>query len=270
MIDKYRDELLQSFLDNYSRIYLIDLEKDTIVKIQESEDAPEFDPVRQNRYSEFNRVYSCTMLEPEYSQWRETMGSVENIRKVLANRNCFTLSYQMKDGRWMKVENRILEKRDGVPIKVFACIPREEKDRLAESEKILEDRDIGLSDLITVSEKRLKEAREKLYMGVLALDAISTCEVNITRNTVIAAIGNNEDIFYQDSIDIPCPFDVLVGEWEKRILSDNVDQFRKLLTRENLITLYGMGERSLDRVYGEGQVRQQSLAQRDHCALQER
>ena len=32
MIDKYKDELLQSFLDNYCRIYLIDLEEDSIVK----------------------------------------------------------------------------------------------------------------------------------------------------------------------------------------------------------------------------------------------
>ena len=35
MIDKYKDELLQSFLDNYCRIYLIDLEEDSIVKISE-------------------------------------------------------------------------------------------------------------------------------------------------------------------------------------------------------------------------------------------
>ena len=244
MIDKYRDELLKSFLDNYSRVYLIDLEKDTIVKIQESEGAPEFDPVRQNRYSEFNRVYSYTMLEPEYSQWREMMGSVENIRKVLADRNSFTLSYQMKDGRWMKVENRILEKRDGVPVKVFACIPKEETDRLAENEKILEDRH-DLSSLVTSSERRHREAREKLYKGVLAIDTLSTCEVNVTRNTVIAAIGNNDDIFYQEAIDIPSPFDALVKKWEDRILSDNVDQFREQMTRENLITLYGMGERDL-------------------------
>ena len=244
MIDKYRDELLKSFLDNYSRVYLIDLEEDTIVKIQESEGAPEFDPVRQNRYSEFNRVYSYTMLEPEYSQWREMMGSVENIRKVLADRNSFTLSYQMKDGRWMKVENRILEKRDGVPVKVFACIPKEETDRLAENEKILEDRH-DLSSLVTSSERRHREAREKLYKGVLAIDTLSTCEVNVTRNTVIAAIGNNDDIFYQEAIDIPSPFDALVKKWEDRILSDNVDQFREQMTRENLITLYGMGERDL-------------------------
>ena len=245
MIDKYRDELLKSFLDNYSRVYLIDLEKDTIVKIQESEGAPEIDPVRQSRYSEFNRVYSYTMLESDYSSWREMMGSVENIRKVLAERNSFTLSYQMKDGRWMKVENRILEKRDGVPTKVFACIPKEEKDRLARNEEILEERDKGFLDLINSSERRLREAREKLYKGVLAIDTLSTCEVNVTRNTVIAAIGNNDDIFFQDSVDIPSPFDALVKKWEKRILSDNVNQYRELMTRENLITLYGMGERDL-------------------------
>ena len=74
---------------------------------------------------------------------------------------------------------------------------------------------------------------------------MSTCEVNVTRNTVIAAIGNNDDIFYQDAVDLPGPFDALVKKWEKRILSDNVDQFRELMTRENLITLYGMGERDL-------------------------
>ena len=102
MIDKYRDELLKSFLDNYSRVYLIDLEEDTIVKIQESEGAPEFDPVRQNRYSEFNRVYSYTMLEPEYSQWREMMGSVENIRKVLADRSSFILSYPCLCGQFVE------------------------------------------------------------------------------------------------------------------------------------------------------------------------
>ena len=244
MIEKYRDEILKSFLDNYSRVYLIDLENDTIVKIHESDSAPEIDPVRQSRYSEFNRVYSYTMLETEYSSWREMMGSVENIRKVLAERNTFTLSYQMKDGKWMKVENRILEKKEGVPVKVFACIPREKTDNLAENEKTGEDR-YDLSDLITSSDKRLREAGEKLYKGVLAIDTLSTCEVNVTRNTVIAAIGNNDDIFYQDAVDLPGPFDALVKKWEKRILSDNVDQFRELMTRENLITLYGMGERDL-------------------------
>ena len=70
MIDRYKDELLQSFLDNYCRVYLIDLENDTIIKILETEGEPGEDPVHQKHYSEFNRVYSYTRLEPDYSAWR--------------------------------------------------------------------------------------------------------------------------------------------------------------------------------------------------------
>ena len=241
MIDKYKDELLQSFLDNYSRIYLIDLEKDSIVKILETEGVPGEDPVHQKRYSDFNRVYSHTMLEPEYRSWRETMGSIENIRKVLAERNCFTLSYQMKDGRWRKVENRVFEKRGGIPVKVFACIPKEVKGQLAENEKVLEE---GYTSLASPFNKRLMEEREKLIKGVLAYDSISTFEINVTRNSVISSINRNEDLYYAvPGIDIPGPFDKHVKYWAGRILSDNADQFLELLKRENLITMYGMGER---------------------------
>ena len=45
MTSDYKNELLGSFLENYSRIYLIDLEKDTIETIMESEGAPEPNPV---------------------------------------------------------------------------------------------------------------------------------------------------------------------------------------------------------------------------------
>ena len=241
MIDKYQDELLKSFLDNYCRIYLIDLEKDSIVKIMETEGVPGDDPVHQKRYSDFNRVYSYTMLESEYCAWRETMGSIENIRKVLAERNCFTLSYQMKDGRWRKVENRVLEKRDGIPVKVFACIPKEVKGQLAENEKVLEE---GHTILTSPLNKRLIEEREKLIKGVLAYDSISTFEINVTRNMVVSSINRNEDLYYSvPGIDIPGPFDKHAQYWATRILSDNADQFLELMKRENLITMYGMGER---------------------------
>ena len=45
MIEKYKDEILQSFLENYNRIYLVDLEEDTIVKVHESEGELPPDPV---------------------------------------------------------------------------------------------------------------------------------------------------------------------------------------------------------------------------------
>lgn len=241
MTDKFKDELLHSFLDNYSRIYLIDLEKDSIEKILETEGVPGDDPVKQEKYSEFNRIYSYTMLEEEYCAWREMMGSIENIRKVLADRNSFTLSYQKKDGRWMKVENRILEKQGGVPVKVLACIPKEEKGQLAENEKILKE---GHTIITSPTEHRLNEEREKLIKGVLAFDSISTFEINVTRNKVISYINRNEDLYYTDrGFEIPGDFDSYTEYWATRILSDNAEQFRELVKRENLITMYGMGER---------------------------
>ena len=241
MTDKFKDELLHSFLDNYSRIYLIDLEKDSIEKILETEGVPGDDPVKQEKYSEFNRIYSYTMLEEEYCAWREMMGSIENIRKVLADRNSFTLSYQKKDGRWMKVENRILEKQGGIPVKVLACIPKEEKGQMAENEKILKE---GHTIITSPTERRLNEEREKLIKGVLAFDSISTFEINVTRNKVISYINRNEDLYYTDrGFEIPGDFDSYTEYWATRILSDNAEQFRELVKRENLITMYGMGER---------------------------
>lgn len=139
MIDSYKDMLLKSFLDNYSRIYLIDLENDTIVKILEEEDPTEEDPVFTDCYSEFNRVYSYSELDSDFSAWREMTGSAENIRKVLTDRNSFTVSYLKKNGRWMNVENRILEKRGGVPVKVFACIPKVEQWQSEQAEGYQQD-----------------------------------------------------------------------------------------------------------------------------------
>ena len=122
MIEKYKDEILQSFLENYNRIYLVDLEEDTIVKVHESEGELPPDPVDTGSYSEFNSHYSTEQLEHEYSEWRMAAASIENIRRVLTERSSFTLSYPLKDGRWMKVDNRLIEKKNGIPVKMIACV----------------------------------------------------------------------------------------------------------------------------------------------------
>ena len=88
MIEQYKEMLLQSFLQEYSRIYLIDLEQDTIEKIMEADDVQDKDPVLTLSYSEFNNVYSSTRLDPGYAKWRFMQGSIENIRKRLAEQDC--------------------------------------------------------------------------------------------------------------------------------------------------------------------------------------
>ena len=241
MTSDYKNELLGSFLENYSRIYLIDLEKDTIETIMESEGAPEPNPVFDSCYSRFNRSYSLAKVKAEYADWREMIGSIENIRTVLADRSLFILSYQMKDGRWKKIEHRRLEMRDGVPTKAFACIPREDGGR-TESEKIS-----GEPEYFSGKETAASQTdrnRESLYWGVLASESISTFEVNVTRNLVVSAMNRNLDLFYKvPGIDIPGDFDVHARSWSERILSGNKEEFLAMVARENLLRLYEMGER---------------------------
>ena len=169
------------------------------------------------------------------------IGSIENIRTVLADRSLFILSYQMKDGRWKKIEHRRLEMRDGVPTKAFACIPREDGGR-TESEKIA-----GEPEYFSGKETAASQTdrnRESLYWGVLASESISTFEVNVTRNLVVSAMNRNLDLFYKvPGIDIPGDFDVHARSWSERILSGNKEEFLAMVARENLLRLYEMGER---------------------------
>ena len=241
MTSDYKNELLGSFLENYSRIYLIDLEKDTIETIMESEGAPEPNPVFDSCYSRFNRSYSLAKVKAEYADWREMIGSIENIRTVLADRSLFILSYQMKDGRWKKIEHRRLEMRDGVPTKAFACIPREDGSR-AESDKFSGEPEYFSGKETAASQT--ERNRENLYWGVLTSESISTFEINVTRNLVVSAMNRNLDLFYYvPGIDIPGAFDVHARSWSERILSGNKEEFLAMVARENLLRLYEMGER---------------------------
>lgn len=241
MTADYNNELLRSFLENYSRIYLIDLEKDTIENIMEAGGSSDPDPVFGRCYSDFHRTYSRTKLNPEYADWHEMMGSLENIRSVLADRRMFILSYQIKDGRWKKIEYRRLETRDGVPVKAFLCIPREAGTK-AESGQLSDNTEnTGGRER---SEAQISQNRESLYLGALASESISTFEINVTRNLVVSAMNRNEDLFYYvPGIDIPGEFDVHARSWSERILSGNKDKFLELVARENLIRIYEMGER---------------------------
>ena len=239
MIEQYKEMLLQSFLQEYSRIYLIDLEQDTIEKIMEADDVQDKDPVLTLSYSEFNNVYSSTRLDPGYAKWRFMQGSVENIRKRLAEQDCFTLSYQMQDGSRKTVENRILEKRDGVPVKAFACVRKDEGEQISGTGLLSGES----ADDASAAEK-ISEARGKIFRGTVAYDSVGTFEANVTRNQMISADYLDKDIFYQvDESGVTGPFDLHISAWRKRILSDNVQQYEELMRIENLLTLFEMGQR---------------------------
>ena len=76
MIEQYKEILLQSFLQEYSRIYLIDLEQDTIEKIMEADDVQEKDPV-------LTLSYSSSTMSTAARDWIPDMRSGGSCREAL-------------------------------------------------------------------------------------------------------------------------------------------------------------------------------------------
>ena len=241
MIEKYKDEILESFLENYNRIYLVDLDRDTIVKVHEAEGVLPPDPVDTGSYSEFNSVYSFEQLEPEYSEWRMAAASIENIRRVLTERNNFTLSYPLKDGRWMKVDNRLIEKRDGVPVKMIACVRKERKGSIPEESG--KEGKAAEPDM-AVAVHQLSRAREKTLRRALQRDAVAIFELNVTLDLVVWADIRNRDLFEHVREDeIRGAIATRAAGREARILSNNREQYREFNKKESLLAMYRMGQK---------------------------
>ena len=239
MIEKYKDEILQSFLGNYNRIYLVDLEEDTIVKVHEAEGELPPDPVCTGSYSEFNSLYSVEQLEHEYSEWRMAAASIENIRRVLTERSNFTLTYPLKDGRWMKVDNRLIEKKDGIPVKMIACV-RKERTGNAPEENGKEE---SAEELKMLTSAQLQSrASEKALRRALRRDAVAIFELNVTRDMVLSADIRNSDLFeHVKEGEVRGSIAERAAGREAGILSGNREQFREFNRRESLLAMYRMG-----------------------------
>ena len=86
---------------------------------------------------------------------------------------------------------------------------------------------------------------DSLYRGVVTADAFSSFEINITQNRVISAVCRNPDVFYPvEGVPVPGPLDANTRYWAGRVMSDNRDDFIRMMDRENLLVMYEVGERS--------------------------
>ena len=241
MIERYKDEILQSFLENFSRIYLIDLEKDTIVKVHESAPVLTPDPVDTGCYSKFNSAYNSARVEPEYAQWHLAASGIENIRGVLTDRSSFTLSFPLVDGSWRKVDIRAVEKRDGVPVKAVACVFRERKNSISkESGQSAKGEEAEMPSSV----EALSRSREKVFRRALQRDAVAIFELNVTRDLVLSGDIRNRDLFEHVKEDEIRGSIALRAEGRiSGILSDNREQFREFNRRESLLAMYRMGQK---------------------------
>ena len=84
----------------------------------------------------------------------------------------------------------------------------------------------------------------RAYKGALQHEAVATFEINVTKNMVLSGNIRNGDIDgHAENSNIIGPRDVRSAEWEKRILSDNREEYRKFIAGENLKAMFEMGER---------------------------
>ena len=121
-----KDSLLHAFLAGYIRAFAVDLEEDRYELLYEKEEDPVISEIIKSAqsYSAFNRQVSLLLPEPSFSSWREVTGSRENIRSMLKMQESFTFTFPRRGmENWMKIEVKLLEKRDGEPVKILMAQP---------------------------------------------------------------------------------------------------------------------------------------------------
>ena len=148
--------VIKSIASNYILIYQVDLVNDFLKVIYDTPEQGTFGMDRQGVYSEFNSKYSKDRIDAEFIKERERLGSIDNIKEELSEKDVFEISYTVNYGKWRVVEFRILERDEkSVPTQALMCFRRLDDDR-AEAFKIKKE-NIKNRELLEIA---LQEARQ--------------------------------------------------------------------------------------------------------------
>lgn len=249
-----KDSLLHAFLAGYNRVFAVDLEEDRYELLYEKEEDPVISEIIKSAqsYSAFNRQVSLLLADPSFSSWREGAGSRENIRSMLKMQESFTVIFPLRGmERWMKIEVRLLEKRDGEPVKILIAQPGPDRTSagvsLANPQKTPFSKEF--ENYFDVLRRRLEQ--EKRYKGAVLEHSAGVFEVNITKNVLFAAEADNPDLFfYVPGLDLPAPFNVLLNLWSRRLVNENErDKFDHVVNRQALLEAYEKGNNKIVITY---------------------
>lgn len=247
--------LLQSFITEFIRIFIIDLENDRYSLLYEKEEDPRISELvsRTAGYARFNHLISNLYTDPAFISWREEEGSPEHIRARLKDQPVYTFVYPFKkDKRWLELEVRLLEKKDGIPVRVLLGLKdtRHRKKEAFPLEQTGQDSSGGLEKYIGAVGSWLDW--EKRYRRALSYDAAGVFEINVTSNRIISGAADNEELFYPEpGVDIPGDFDVHLASWRKRILSPlEREVFDRTINQRALLEAFSSGVTEFDLSYG--------------------
>ena len=215
--------LLQSIITEYIRVFIVDLENDRYSLLYEKEEDPLIRDLMRSTtgYAQFNHQISALYTDPAYISWREEEGSTEHIRTMLQTQPVFTFVYPFKtDKRWLKLEIRLLEKKDGIPARVLLGL-KDTRHSIKEAFSLDQgSMDSGQSLEQYISSLLSRLDWEKRYRRALSYDAAGVFEINVSRNRIVSGAADNEELFYHEpGVNIPGDFDIHLTSWRKRILS---------------------------------------------------
>jgi signal transduction histidine kinase/CheY-like chemotaxis protein len=248
------DMLLKSFISDYYRAFLVDLNEDSFtLAYEEKEDPVIAEIVRESdSYSAFNRLISRCLPDPCFTAWREAAGSRENIRLMLSSREYFSFVFPLREkDRWLRIDVRLLEKKEDVPALVLIGQPRPERRSVGAPIAIpgghsyTED----LESYLNVLRQRLEQ--EQRYKGAILEDAAGVFEINISKGMVLSAESDNPDLFYgTPGVDVPGPFRPHLKYWRERIVHmEERGEFDRLINRESLLDAFKNGTDRIDLTY---------------------
>ena len=188
---RLEEEIIDSILSRYLLIYEVDLENDYMEVVYETEKYGTFGMERSGRYSELNSKYSQERVDLEFSKWREEVGSIDNLKKELTDKDYFDLAFPVNYGKWRSVEYRVVSRRREIPTKVIMCYKKVDDDR-AEVFLMRQERERNRSLL----EDMLKKEREAGARRMVFLANMSQ-ELRVTMNSVVGdaarALQSEED-----------------------------------------------------------------------------
>lgn len=241
-----KELLLHSFLSDYIRAFIVDLEKDSYELLFEREEDPVLtEIIRQtDKYSVFNKLNSRLLPEPAFTPWREVAGSRENIRNMLKMQESFSFVFPRRGmDNWMKVEVRLLEEKDGEPVRVLMAKPGPDRSSSGTSFAIPHKGPFTeeIENSLDVLRRRLEQ--EKRYKGAMLEDAAGVFEFNITKNIIYASELDNPDLFYYvPGVDLPGPFNILSENWNLRVVDEKDREIHaRTVNREALLDTFRRG-----------------------------
>ena len=162
------DDIMAALFNRYILIYEIDLVNDWTRVIYESGEEGSFGMFREGRYSDFVERYSRERVSPELSAWVRDMGTPENLRQALMEKDYIDGAYTVNYGKWRSVEVRVAARKNGVPVKALLCFHKVDDDR-AEIYRLRQEQNRS-KELLKVA---LKQARQANNAKTVFLSNIS-------------------------------------------------------------------------------------------------